>query len=419
MKKFYSFVFAAVALVGFAACNSDSVDEAAPVQKGETVSFIATIDNTRTGLDGLQTTWVNGDKVVIGDYTFTYDGSKFSCKADGVKSLLNTEVTATYSKNGDGKVDSTAGVAGAVLEAKGTLTQNGTLNFNIKSAFLKYTYNGNSALVVSLNGESVSTQTGTDVYVAFMPEGVNTLAYTLDGVTCKSKDNFAPVAGKIYKLGEITEKVVLLKSTSALWDQGDAWFAGHFWSNDGGDAQVRLTKVSDGLYGCVVPKDTNDKDMTHVIFCRMNSKAETFKWNSGDSSDNRPIWNRTYEFGVVEAPNNCHYIVKWGNGYADDYAGFCPSIWGSKTITSTDINTYGVIGSMTDGWNQDMKYSMTASGAQNEIIARSLVLKKDAEFKVSDGKNWSNGNNYKITADGVYDVKFNTSSKNLSVTKVL
>lgn len=218
MKKFYSFVFAAVALVGFAACNSDSVDEAAPVQKGETVTFVANIDTTRTGLEGFQTTWVNGDKVVIGTYTFTFDGNKFSCTTDGVKSLLNTEVTAIYSNNGDGKVDPTAGVAGAVLEAKGTLTQDGTLNFYIKSAFLKYTYTGDSDLVVSLNGATVSTTKGTDVYVAFMPEDNTTLAYTLDGVECKTTTiNFT--AGKVYNLGKLLKK----SQTWAIAGQFQGW----------------------------------------------------------------------------------------------------------------------------------------------------------------------------------------------------
>ncbi|MBQ8367431.1 MAG: hypothetical protein IJX40_06825 [Alistipes sp.] len=391
MKKFYSFVFAAVALVGFAACNSDSVDEAAPVQKGETVSFIATIDNTRTGLDGLQTTWVNGDKVVIGDYTFTYDGSKFSCTADGVKSLLNTEVTATYSKNGDGKVDSTAGVAGAVLEAKGTLTQDGTLNFNIKSAFLKYTYNGNSALVVSLNGESVSTQTGTDVYVAFMPEGVNTLAYTLDGVTCKSKDNFAPVAGKIYKLGDLTPKTTVYL-IPGVWASDGPKFSVYYWNGAFND-EVVMTK---------------DETKNGVYMAEIYENAEGLIFKRLSPTDNKE-WNKTGDLTLPTDNKDHYYITGWGaaDGEWREYVRIEWSVSGT-------FNTWG-------------DTAMTRINETMSVAQGIALTAYSSQFKIKDATSWDtnygagygymlpghymtatyNGGEIVVTETGTYDIYFN------------
>lgn len=212
MKKFYSFVFAAVALVGFAACNSDSVDEAAPVQKGETVTFVANIDTTRTDLDGLNTIWAVGDTIVVewneGKYEFTNSEqavNTFSCTAEGLSGIVGQQVTATYSNNNDGKVDSNAGVAGAVLTAEGTF---GELSFTIESAFLKFTTKGQFAdpFVLS-NGDFTwsKTEEGT-FYVAVKANKTTTLNYSIGGVTQKEKE-LTTVTGKIYNLGELTAEL--------------------------------------------------------------------------------------------------------------------------------------------------------------------------------------------------------------------
>lgn len=392
MKKFYSFVFAAVALVGFAACNSDSVDEAAPVQKGETVTFVANIDTTRTDLDGLNTIWTDGDTIVVkwneNEYHFTNKDqekvSTFSCTAVGLSGIVGQTVTATYSKNNDGKVDSTAGVAGAVLTAEGTF---GELSFSIQSAFLKYTYTGKSELAVSLNGETVSTKTGTDVYVAFMPEGVNTLAYTLDGVTCKENKEFAPEAGKIYKMGEITEKVVLLKFAASVWDTDEAWFVAHFWNTTSAQ-DITFTRVNTNLYGCIVPNN-----MTHVLFCRMNPKYSTFAWNNDTEKDH--VWNQTNNFGIASAPYNRHYVFDWTR-----------SLW----INDNEVvSSWGMAGSMTDWANG--RYGMQSSGTANEVVARCIALEKDGEFKFTNNSTWTPNANQKVANTGIFDVYFNTSTK--------
>ena len=110
-------------------------------------------------------------------------------------------------------------------------------------------------------------------------------------------------------------------------------------------------------------------------------------------------------------------INEYCNGFANDGAGICPSVWGESTITSTSVNAWGVIGSMTNGWNQDMKYPMV-KGADGKLIARSVVLYKNYELKVSNGGSWQPTNNIKITADGVYNITCTTSGGSAKVTKV-
>ena len=204
MKKFYSFLFAAVALVGFAACNSDSTEEPAPAGV-EKVSFKANIENTKTGLDAEnKTTWVAGDVVKVNGFNFICedDLTTFTCTETGCSALeKETSLTAVYNE----AIDSTKGTAGAKLVGEGNLTDG--ISFQIKSAFLKFTTTG----AVTLKGAGLFstgdtfevTEAVTDMYVAINP-AETTLSYEIDGETCKEVTKEF-VAGKIYNLGELVK----------------------------------------------------------------------------------------------------------------------------------------------------------------------------------------------------------------------
>lgn len=423
MKKFWNLMLAALVIFGAVACTENQEEN---VQQEAGVSFYAKFaDDTRAVIekdgDVWNTKWENGDVLTVtcgaDSFDFIYDGEKFSCNASGVNSILNNEVTISGEYG-----DSTSGneaLSIKPVDVQFTADMTVTLKSNI--SFFRFVYTGASEVTLTLDQAAFKKDATTsntitlsgnanEQLVAIYPTAESAkLTFSLDGVKCKEA-NLTLVSGKVYNLGERTEKVVLLKSKDNIWD--GAWFSAHFW-NTSSSEDVTLSKVSDGLYGCVVPAG-----MTHVIFCRMNTAYTEFKWNSGDSSNNRPVWNRTYEFGVEDAPYNCHFVTKWGNGFADDSAQICPSVWGGKTIVLSDINAWGVIGTMTNGWNQDMKYPMV-KGSDGKLIARRLVLKKDAQFKVSkDDNNWSGGDNYKITADGVYNVTCTTTGGNLKATKL-
>ena len=203
MKKFYSFLLAAVALVGFAACNQDFTADIAP-ESGEMVSFKATIaDETRVGLDGLQTVWEDGDEVKVDGYTFICqsDLETFVCNEVGCSELVEEgrTVDAVYAGkfdlSGEGVIDSTKGTAGAVLTAKGSLTE-GALSFQIQSAFLKFTTTTSSNVVLNTaNGDELFSEHPIYVdkltaaedgfyYVAINPVSA-TLSYSINGIECK------------------------------------------------------------------------------------------------------------------------------------------------------------------------------------------------------------------------------------------
>ena len=428
MKKFWNLMLAALVIFGAVACTENQEENIPEAKKEPVLSFVANIanDETRTYIEKndenkWETKWDGNDTLYVEGYVFTNtpDAKEvFNCYDEGVKELIGQPVQISNNNYG---VDSTTEMAGAYLHGyQDQFDPTTTITLDVQSAFFHFTAAQEVTLTATecIFGDKNIAEVGYvdtitfpagEHWVAFVPCEC-TFSYSIDGVKCKEiTTDF--VAKKIYNLGELNDRVVFLKFANNTWDQGNAWFAAHFWGN--GEKDVTLTKVSDGLYGCAVPAG-----MTHVIFCRMNPNTKEFKWNGNDSSDNRPMWNRTYEFGVVDAPYNCHFVTKWGNGFAEGNAGICPSVWGEKTITSTSINAWGVIGSMTNNWNQDMKYPMV-KGADGKLIARSLVLKKDAEFKVSNGTGgWSPTNNHKITSDGVYNVTCTTSGGSFAVTKV-
>lgn len=219
MKKFYSFLLAAVALVGFAACNQDFTADITP-ESGEMVSFKATIaDETRVGLDGLKTIWVAGDEVKVDGYTFICqsDLQTFLCTEVGCSELLEEgrTVEAVYAANfdlsGEGVIDSTKGTEGAVLKANGSLTD-GTLSFQIQSAFLKFTTTSSNVVLNTANGDELFSHLPINVdaltaaedgsyYVAINPVSA-TLSYSIDGVKYKEITKTFE-AGKIYNLGTL------------------------------------------------------------------------------------------------------------------------------------------------------------------------------------------------------------------------
>ena len=364
MKKFYSFLFAAVALVGFAACNSDSTEDQPTPAGVEKVSFKANIDTTKTDLNGLQTVWCEGDEVVVDEkYTFICedDLTTFTCTQTGCSELLEKEsVTAVYNK----EIDSTTGTAGAKLVGEGNL-KNG-ISFQIESAFLKFTTTGAVTLKGTIglfSAESVTIAEAGEHYVAINP-GEATLSYEIEGYKCKEVTmEFA--AGMIYKLGEFTpakahemfgivgahqgwnsaapdalyqipnsntyvrynvtlaeggfkfygsktEKVTIEHPAVTTGEEGYLFLQPSTnWKADGarfaayffgnGDTWVSMEDTNkDGIY---VVKDKPQKDYPNVIFCRMNPSTTANNWN------NR--WNQTDDLTIPKDDKNC-YAVKEG-----------------------------------------------------------------------------------------------------------
>ena len=101
MKKFYSFLFAAVALVGFAACNSDSTEEPAPAQQVGKMEFTANIgEDTKTSLNGTKVQWCEEDVITINGKEFTIK----SIDENGTATFEGPVVEAPYKANYGGEI---------------------------------------------------------------------------------------------------------------------------------------------------------------------------------------------------------------------------------------------------------------------------------------------------------------------------
>ena len=229
MKKIFYILASAIVALGAVACENDGLDNIGLEVNGDTVSFIASIDNTKTDLSGLNTIWDEDDTIVIEwdqngnstiedaeKFSFTNtkeEVNKFSCSAVGLSGIVNANITATYSHNNDGNIDSNAGTAGALLTYTGSFEElkEGTKGFKVENAFLKFTTTEKVTLkgagLFVENGiakdEITITGTGKEQYVAVNPTTAEiAFSYSVDGVQCKSLNkNFT--ARTIYGLGEL------------------------------------------------------------------------------------------------------------------------------------------------------------------------------------------------------------------------
>ena len=221
MKKIFYILASAIVALGAVACENDGLDNIGLEVNGDTVSFIASIDNNRTALDGVKTIWDEDDTIVVNwngdDYEFKNSAdepNKFSCSADGLSAIRDAEkITATYSHNGDGNIDSTADTAGALLTYdEGPLAN---IKFAVQNAFLKFTAEEDAEVTLTATADIFSTgkvltltATGKEQYVAVNPTTAEiAFSYSINDVKYKSKTaTFA--AKNIYNLGDLSAPVV-------------------------------------------------------------------------------------------------------------------------------------------------------------------------------------------------------------------
>ena len=344
MKKIFNLILAALVIIGAASCTKN---EEVAYQGGEGLSFYAEIVNgdTRAYIDDTDgnkvwnTIWENGDEVSVRGagktFTFTYDGAKFTCTADGVTSLIGETVfiEPTVYHFADAK----AGKKGwSFNTAMVTFTEGMTVPLEPNTSYFRYTYNGDKPITFTVEdgntgyagtnfvvqgadsysvaySESITFDGGTgENFIAYY-FGTNktiaeaTLSYSIDGVKCK-EITMGMSVGKVYNLGTLTEAPTIYLVPNADWKQADAWYSAHLYNNNGGFADVRMTdEDADGIYECKVPAN-----MTHVIFCRMNPAYPEFGWNSETETDH--VWNETLGSEIGVAPNNYYYITEWTAG---------------------------------------------------------------------------------------------------------
>ena len=178
-KRFYSFMFAAVAAFAAASCAQE-LDNQAPA--GETVTFEASVDGaeTKAVLDGKVSKWENGDKIPIHNgtkgYEFTttdeglkanfsytgtdFEGDKFMAvypagnyTADVAAKTVNAYIP-TYQGAREGTYNENAILSVAY-------TENNSLAFKNACALLKFTVKGEKSIkVIEFYGNNSEAITG-------------------------------------------------------------------------------------------------------------------------------------------------------------------------------------------------------------------------------------------------------------------
>ena len=343
MKKFYSFLFAAVALVGFAACNSDSTEEPAPAQENVgKMEFTANIgEDTKTALDGLNVTWCEGDQIGIWDGTAirTFiatetngNRAKFTGMADlnqktyyavypycncaekgknhnhhtfdTVKKTwvfdFNNDQPATANSFADDVNISTAVSEGTHLTF---VNQLAVLKFQVpeECKFVEFFKDaGMKNLVVKAWGTTEKMmQPKTDYYVT-LPADKYDMYARIDA--CKSgKKSINVEAGKIYDLGTLREKqtsTVYLKVNSDWKSYGARFAVNYFKGVSNYWADMTAVEGKTDVYSAKVSADAN------IIFCRMDPSTAANNW------DNK--WTQTDDLQVIT--DAIYEITGWESG---------------------------------------------------------------------------------------------------------
>ena len=341
MKKIFYILASAIVALGAVACENEGMENIAPEVNGDTVSFVANIDNTKTDLNGVQTIWKAGDVIIVTwngtDYEFKNTekaSSVFSCTAEGLSAIEGQLVEAWYNKKG---VDSSAGTAGAQLYAKGSFGE--TLQFEIKSAFLKFTTKGTfKDPFVLTNGDFTwSKQEEGTYYIAVEAGKTTTLNYSIGGVTQKEAE-ITPVAGKIYKLGELTAE----EYAWGLVGQHQGWDITN---------PSRMYKTADGkgYARCGVKLQDNGFKFAKTGLKDWNTANTSFgAWKKTSGKD---FFNYSTEMGVGA----------WYGVYTNNLGGQSNNIGVSDFTKTYDI----YVKVMTDAdWGQELGYTVVTAGTK-------------------------------------------------------
>ncbi len=401
MKKIFYILVSAIVALGAVACENEGLENINPnVGNGEGLSFVATIDaESRVALDGTVNSWELDDEVVINGYTFTCINEEkgiFSCTMDNVRKDLigKGTFTATYSNNGDGKVDSSAGAKGAVLTATGSFTEtdgvvkaNG-FNFTLTSALLKFTTTEEVVLAgEGLFNNAKDSYTGTDVLVAINAVE-STLSYSIGSVQCKSlTKNFEP--GKIYNLGELfgpsdwetSNGVRLLKTATP-----DLFVAKNITmtSNNFCLKNVNLDWGAVGAKMGLVTAATKSANTAIGVYCA--------DW-AGDIT----ISNATktaYDIYFDKA-NSRVYVVTPGKDI-------------STIAKPTHSSSYNIGGSMNNWGSTDAKYKFTYAG--DNVWYLVITFAANDQFKVKLNNAWTTSYGYSKIQNNVGKSLFSSPS---------
>ncbi len=432
MKKFWNLMLVALVMLGAAACTKTdpSVESVNNAEAG--LSFYAEISNDATRADleydadskVWNTVWEGNETIVVSlgatSYEFTNsttEPSKFTCTTEGVASLLGQSVNISIANPEQSKVGK-GGVA-VSLDVE-TFDNSETIKLVATNSYLRYTYNGEDEVELSLTYEGgkafVYNEGNYFDTVAF--EGVKgenfvsfnapaeaaeaQLAYSINGVECKST-TINVVAGKVYNLGTLT----MPYEVSATWGIAGAfngWTAGTPEPlYEVGDALVayNLTKLNEGF------KFVQNKSWDGAKGSKTQDVVASGEWLYSGDNDIKTADAAAYD--VYFVPSRSMYCIVAAGSEAPELPAVEPIEW-----------------SLAGSFNNWTDKLMTATDTANLFVAKGVELKSGDEIKVKDSKTWDtsygggisnleankwmkayfNGSNIVVAQSGTYDVYF-------------
>ena len=430
MKKFYSFLFAAVALVGFAACNSDSTEEPAPAQQVGKMEFTANIgEDTKTQLTtGGKVKWDANDAIVVSNgtdvkqYTIiegtlstdgktaTFEGEKmdgdtfyaaYPCPKDekGNVDLTNVKCNAGAWTGIAEPIKQTATVGSFANNAAvslGTYLGDGKFSFTNESAILKFQVPENCSFVQFYNGSNLAVElngglTAGETYYATVAPGEYTFTVRIDACPSKTSTKKLLLArNTIYNLGTLPAKQTkTVYLVPGIWASDNADFAVYYWNGkSNNDLLMTKDETKSGVYKAEVAADAEG-----IIFKRLNP------------TDHKIEWSKTADLKLPADEKDHYYVTDWAAGEWREY-----------------VQIEWALAGTFNNW-EDMP--MTRKDAVISV-AEGVNLKAYDQFKVKDATTWDtnygagfsnmnpghymavtyNGGEIAITAAGTYDIYF-------------
>ena len=423
MKKLWSIVLMALMMVGAAACTEgdsttdgtgNSNNDNGGTNNGASVAFTAVVKGSEAAADvwanawrGMETINVEADGKVYAFTNSEADKSRFTCTAEGVEAIVGKSVVMKV----DDSEMSTMGTAGIAAESTiKSFDPTKSVEFEAQNALLKYTISAKGKVTFEMDylafrhngGDNASVsflEVEGENYVAFMPgtKSEAVLNISVDGTLWSTK-TLTPTAGAIYDLGTLVkgdngnvggggnedddpEAEGMVYLVPNIWDADGAWFVAYYFNSAGENANVTLTKNSEGAYEGAVPAG-----MESMLFVRMNPAYTEFGWNDETVTDR--VWGQTGDLFIGVAPNNYFYILDWTTGE-----------WGTKEnpVVPTPKAPWAVAGTF-NTWGD---LSMEFTDVDNIFVARNVALIAGDEFKIKAAGSWdtSYGKNITLEAD--------------------
>lgn len=201
---------------------------------------------------------------------------------------------------------------------------------------------------------------------------------------------------------DIIEGTVLYLKPNSNWKQSNARFAAYFFGN--GEAWVDMKHIGDDVYVCVSP----NKSYPKVIFCRMNPSASANNWNNN--------WNQSGDLTWDGSKNLFTVPDGWWDGATTEWSAYSCS-W---TLAGEPATLFGETWQPGKSEN-DLVYEN--NGIWKKTYSKVSLSKGSISFKVCKDHKWdfshpSSNQTYTIGKEGIYNVTFTFSYKDLSISVV-